>query len=159
MDRAFSEKKYLGKGFPRFKKKLRSFVFPAMLKNCLDCTKIKLPQLGWIKIRQSRPYPNGMVAKQAKIVQKATGYYLMITFTSSELVPDNPVGKVSLGIDAGIESFVATSTGESIKSPKFLLSQLRELKLASDPASPPDARERASLLQRRLKKKITRSNN
>ncbi|NEP85030.1 MAG: hypothetical protein F6K39_47200 [Okeania sp. SIO3B3] len=53
----------------------------------------------------------------------------MITFTSSELVPDNPVGKKSLGIDAGIESFVATSTGKLIKSPKFLFSQLRELKL------------------------------
>ncbi|WP_202224689.1 hypothetical protein [Okeania sp. KiyG1] len=49
----------------------------------------------------------------------------MITFTSSESAPDNPVGKKSLGIDAGIESFVATSTGKLIKSPKFLLSQLR----------------------------------
>ncbi|WP_293124169.1 hypothetical protein [Okeania sp. SIO1I7] len=54
--------KSLGKGFPRFKKKLRSFAFPAMLKNCLGRTKVKLPQLGWIKIRQSRPYPEGMTA-------------------------------------------------------------------------------------------------
>ncbi|NET25604.1 hypothetical protein [Okeania sp. SIO1I7] len=69
-----------------------------------------------------------MVAKQARIVKKASGYYLMITFTSSELVPDNPVGERSLGIDAGIEYFVATSTGKLIKSPKFLLSSLRELK-------------------------------
>ncbi|GGA57572.1 RNA-guided endonuclease TnpB family protein [Okeania sp. KiyG1] len=143
LDKAFSEMKSLGKGFPRFKKKLRSFVFPAMLKNCLGSTKVKLPQLGWIKIRQSRPYPEGMTAKQARIVKKASGYYLMITFTSSESVPDNPVGKVSLGLDAGIESFVATSTGQLIKSPKFLLSKLRELKL----------------LQRRLKKKTIRSNN
>nr|MDJ0510727.1 transposase [Crocosphaera sp.] len=123
LERAFSEMKSLGKGFPRFKKKLRSFVFPVMLKNCLGCGKVKLPQLGWIKIRQSRPYPEGMVAKQARIVKKATGYYLTITFQSSELVPDNPVGKTSLGIDAGIESFVATSTGKLIKSPKFLLGQ------------------------------------
>ncbi|GGA49964.1 transposase [Okeania sp. KiyG1] len=35
LDRAFSDMKSLGKGFPRFKKKLRSFVFSAMLKNCL----------------------------------------------------------------------------------------------------------------------------
>ena len=61
-----------------------------------------------------------MVAKKARIVKKASVYYLMITFTSSELVPDNPVGKVSIGVDAGIESFVATSTGKLIKSPKFL---------------------------------------
>ncbi|GGA49929.1 RNA-guided endonuclease TnpB family protein [Okeania sp. KiyG1] len=125
LERAFSDMKYLGKGFPRFKKKLRSFVFPAMLKNCLGNNRVKLPQLGWIKIRQSRQYPDGFQAKQARIVKKATGYYLMIIFTSSESAPDNPVGKKSLGIDAGIESFVATSTGKLIKSPKFLLSQLR----------------------------------
>ncbi|WP_293081387.1 transposase [Okeania sp. SIO3B5] len=143
LDRAFSDMKSLGKGFPRFKKKLRSFIFPAMLKNCLGNNRVKLPQLGWIKIRQSRQYPNAFQAKQARIVKKATGYYLMITFTSSESAPDHPVGKKSLGIDAGIESFVATSTGKLIKSPKFLLSKLRELKL----------------LQRRLKKKNKGSNN
>ncbi|NEP04854.1 MAG: transposase [Okeania sp. SIO2G4] len=143
LDRAFSDMKSQGKGYPRFKKKLRSFVFPAMLKNCLGNNRVKLPQLGWIKIRQSRPYPDGFQAKQARIVKKASGYYLMIIFTSSELLPDNPVGKKSLGIDAGIESFVATSTGKLIKSPKFLFSQLRELKL----------------LQRRLNKKKKGSNN
>ncbi|MGB3513686.1 MAG: hypothetical protein WBA93_31670 [Microcoleaceae cyanobacterium] len=45
----------------------------------------------------------------------------MIIFTSSESVPDHPVGKKSLGIDAGIESFVDTLTGQLIKCPKFLL--------------------------------------
>ncbi|WP_293060881.1 transposase [Okeania sp. SIO2B3] len=125
LERAFSEMKSLGKGFPRFKKKMRSFVFPAMLKNCLGNNRIKLPQLGWIKIRQSRPYPDVFQAKQARIVRKATGYYLMITFFSSESVPENLIGERSLGIDAGIESFVATSTGKLIKSPKFLLSSLR----------------------------------
>ena len=143
LDRAFYEMKYLGKGFPRFKKRMRSFVFPAMLKNCLSNSRVKLPQLGWVKIKQSRPYPNNFQAKQARIIKKATGYYLMINFTSSESVPENPIGNKSLGIDAGIESFVATSTGKLIKSPKFLLGQLRELKL----------------LQRRLKKKIRGSNN
>ncbi|WP_353735905.1 transposase [Okeania sp. SIO2F5] len=159
LDRAFSEMKSLGKGFPRFKKRMRSFVFPAMLKNYLGCGRFKLPQLGWIKIRQSRPYPEVMVAKQARIVKKATGYYLMVSFTSSKSVPDNLVGKTSLGIDAGIESFVATSTGKLIKAPKFLSGQLRKLKLASDPAPPPGARERASLLQRRLKHKNKGSSN
>lgn len=92
-----------GKGFPRFKKKMRSFVFPAMLKNCLGCGRFNLPQLGWIKLKQSRLYPEGMVVKQSRIVKKASGYYLMVSFTSSELMPENPVGKKFLGIDAGIE--------------------------------------------------------
>ncbi|MGK7922841.1 MAG: transposase [Trichodesmium sp.] len=50
---------------------------------------------------------------------------------------------MSLGIDAGVESFIATSRGKLIKFPKFLLCQLRKLKL----------------LQRRLKHKNKGSSN
>ena len=148
------------RGFPRFKSsnRLRSFVFPQLGKNCLDKGRVKLPSLSWIRIRQSRAYPVGFEPKQFQIVKRASGYYLMIAFQSQELVPDAVPGRKSLGIDAGIESFVATPT-ELIKSPKFLRSKLRTLKLASDPAPPTGARERASLLQRRLKKKTKGSNN
>ena len=143
LDRAFSDMKAKGYGFPRFKKRMKSFVFPQMLKNCLAQGKIKLPQLGWLKIRQSRDYPSGFASKQARIVNKASGYYLMISFQSQESCPDAPVGKVSLGIDAGIESFLATDRGELIKAPKFLWKAQSKLKL----------------LQRRLKHKIKGSNN
>ena len=143
LDRAFSEMKAKGYGFPRFKKRMKSFVFPQMLKNCLAQGKIKLPQLGWLKIRQSRDYPSGFESKQARIVKKASGYYLMISFQSQESCPEAPIGKVSLGIDPGIESFLATDRGELIKAPKFLLKAQSKLKL----------------LQRRLKHKIKGSNN
>jgi putative transposase len=143
LDKAFTDMKSQGKGFPRFKKKMRSFVFPEMLKDCLGIGKIKLPQLGWVKIRQSREFPNGFIAKQIRIVKKASGFYAIICFQSNEEIPDNPVGETSLGIDAGIESFVATSDGDLIKAPKFLRGQLSELKL----------------LQRRLKKKKIGSKN
>ena len=66
----------------------------------------------------------------------------MINFQSSEVIPDALPGDRSLGLDAGIESFVATGT-ELIKSPKFVRGQLVKLKI----------------LQRRLKKKIKGSNN
>ncbi len=143
LDQAFIEMKSKSFGFPRFKKQMRSFVFPQMLKNCLVQGKVKLPQLGWVKIKKSRDYPTGFKPKQARIVRKTSGYYLMISFQSVEMCPDAPVGKVSLGIDAGIESFVATDRGELIKAPKFLLQAQSKLKL----------------LQRRLKHKIKGSNN
>ena len=132
------------RGFPKFKNanRFRSFVFPQPLKNCLDSNRVKLPTIGWIRIRQSRPYPEGFKPKQFHVVRKASGYYLMIVFQSPEVVPDAIPGKTSIGIDAGIESFIATPT-ELIKSPKFLTHQARKLKL----------------LQRRLKKKTQGSNN
>ncbi len=67
----------------------------------------------------------------------------MITFHCKEILSEHPVGEISLEIDAGIESFVATSTGDLINSPKLLLSVLRQLKL----------------LPRRLKQKRRGSNN
>jgi len=129
LDRAFSDMKSKGFGFPRFKKEMRSFVFPSLPKDCLGDNRIKLPKLGWVKIKQSRPYPTGFEPKQARIVKKASGYYVMIAFQSEETIPEHPVGKKSLGIDAGIESFIATSREELIKAPKFLRDNLRKLKL------------------------------
>jgi putative transposase len=143
VDKAFTDLKAKGFGFPRFKRKLRSFVFPQLPKNCLGNGRVKLPQIGWVNIRQSREYPAGFTPKQIRVVSKASGYYLIICFQSEESIPDNPVGDISLGIDAGIESFLATSQGELIKAPRFLLEVMGKLKL----------------LQRRLKHKTKGSKN
>ena len=143
VDNAFADLKAKGFGFPRFKRKLKSFVFPQLPKNCLGNSRVKLPQIGWVNIRQSREYPARFIPKQIRVVSKASGYYLMICFQSEEVVPDNPVGDTSLGIDAGIESFLATSRGESIKAPRFLLEVMSKLKL----------------LQRKLKNKPKGSHN
>ncbi len=145
LDQAWSDFfKMPERGFPRFKSKnrLRSLVFPQLGKNCLDSNKVKLPSIGWVKIRKSRAYPTGFTPKQFQVIKRASGYYLMITFQSLESVPDPVPGKVSIGIDAGIESFIAT-TRELIKSPKFLRGQLKKLKI----------------LQRRLKNKTKGSSN
>ena len=143
LDKAFTDMKSRNFGFPRFKKEMRSFLFPALSKYCLGIGEIKLPHLGLVKIRQSRPFPTGFEAKQARIVKKASGYYVVICFQSQEQIPDFTPGKISLGLDVGIESFVATSLGELIKCPRFLLKAQRKLKL----------------LQRRLKHKTKGSNN
>ncbi|MDJ0532876.1 MAG: transposase [Xenococcaceae cyanobacterium MO_207.B15] len=146
LDKAWSDFfKIPERGFPRFRSKnrFRSFVFPQLGKNCLEFRRVKLPSIGWIRIRQSRNYPTGFIPKQFQIVRRASGYYLMIVFQSTETVPDPIPGKLSLGVDAGIENFIGLSDGELIKSPKFLRNQLKKLKR----------------LQRQLKNKIKGSNN
>ncbi len=145
LDKAWADFfKVPGRGFPRFRNqnRFRSFIFPQLLKNCLVKGRVKLPSIGWLRIRQSREYPTGFTPKQFQVVRKASGYYLMIVFQSNDSVPDALPGKVSIGLDAGIESFVATPF-ELIKSPKFLRGKLRKLKL----------------LQRQLKKKTKGSSN
>ncbi len=166
------------RGFPKFKNKnrFRSFVYPQIKSSDLAVrprvgerrkgtrtktkdTEIRLPKIGWVRIRKSREYPTGFEPKQLRIVRKATGYFAQIILVSNESIPDVLPGETSLGLDAGISSFVASSRGELIKTPEFVNRAARKLKSASDPAPPTGARERASLLQRRLKNKIKGSAN
>ncbi|MFO8039770.1 MAG: transposase [Sodalinema sp.] len=145
LDRAFVDMQSKKKGLPRFKNKyrLRSYVYPQMLKDCLQGHQIKLPQLGWIKFRKSRDIPDGFEVKQARIVRKASGYFVMLSLQSDVSVPDVPFHGHPLGIDLGLDKFLATSEGELVARPRFLNQLHRKLKL----------------LQRRLRNKQKGSNN
>ncbi len=145
LDRAFVDMKAKGLGYPRFKNhaRMRSYVYPQMLKKPLREDAVKLPQLGWVRMRMSRPIPDGFELKQARIVRRASGYYVMLSLQLDVNVPDIPVHGHALGIDLGLEKFLATSDGEFVARPKFFNSLHRKLKL----------------LQRRLKHKKKGSNN
>jgi putative transposase len=111
-----------GFGFPRFKKagQLRSFVFPQMNKEVLKGNRINLPKLGWVKIRLSRSIPDGFKVKQVRVVRKATGYFAILSLQSDVTVPETPLSGYPIGIDVGLESFLATSENQLIPCPKFL---------------------------------------
>ncbi len=145
LDRAFLDMKSKTLGFPRFKNKnrMRSFLYPQMLKDCVKGNLIKLPQLGWVKFRKSRDIPDGFNIKQARIIRKASGYFVMISLQLDVSIPDVPFHGHSLGIDLGLDKFLATSDGELVNRPRFLNQLQRELKL----------------LQRRLKNKKKGSSN
>lgn len=133
-------------GFPRFKNRyrMRSFVYPQLGSCQLSRgNQIKLPQLGWLEYVKSREIPDGFAVKQARIVRKASGYFVMLTLECDVSVPDPvPLGH-AVGIDLGLDKFAATSDGELIERPRFLKTLHRKLKL----------------LQRRLKHKKKGSNN
>ena len=145
LDRAFLDMKSKKLGFPRFKNKyrIRSFVYPQMLKDCVKGSSIKLPQLGWVRFRKSRDIPKGFEIKQARIIRRASGYFVMLSLQLDVNVPDVPFHGHPLGIDLGLDRFLATSDGQLVNRPRFLNQLQRELKL----------------LQRRLKNKKKGSNN
>ena len=148
LDRAWDEMRARGFGFPRFKNKyrMRSFVFPQLNKNPISKQSIKLPGLKEVKWRMSRPIPEGFVPKQARIVRKASGYFLMLSLQLDVTVP-NPLPHVHpRGVDLGYDTdgfnfrgnlgnrvlnFVATSDGEEIRRPRFLKTLQYKLKLLS----------------------------
>ncbi|MEG5160397.1 transposase [Microcoleus sp. AT3-A2] len=118
-------------GFPRFKKigGMRSFVFPEMGVNPVQGERVKLPKIGWVKFHQSRPIPDGATIKQARIVKKASGWYVMLTLQWDVSVPMVMPHGEALGIDVGLTNFIATSNGLLVKRQKFFVDAERKLKL------------------------------
>lgn len=132
-------------GFPRFKKAgtMRSFVFPQVGKEPIKGNAIKLPVVGWVKFRQSRPIPEGATLKQVRIVKQASGFYAMLTLQWAVDVPEIWPHGEALGVDVGILSFVAASNGKLFPNPRPFKTLESKLKL----------------LQRSVSRKVKGSNN
>lgn len=125
-------------GFPRFKKRMRSFVYPQLNKVPVKGEMLNLPKIGWVKMRLSRPIPDGYELKQVRIVKRASGFYAMLTLQLAvEIQKVLPSGH-ALGIDLGLQHFLATSDGELVARPRFFVDGQRKLKS----------------LQRQLKRKV-----
>jgi putative transposase len=153
LEAAFVDMKRKGMGFPRFKNRyrMRSIVYPQLGKGQLRSgNQIKLPQLGWLEYVKSREIPDGFAVKQARIVRKASGYFVQLSLECNVSIPDVMPQGHPVGIDLGLDKFVATSEGLVVDRPRFLSSLHRKL-LAK--------RGEAQLLQRRLKHKQKGSNN
>ena len=118
-------------GFPRFKKhvRMRSFVFPQMNGDRLKRAEVNLPKIGWVKFRQSRDIPDGGVIKQARIVKRVSGWYVMLTIQWDVNPPQPQPHGEAIGVDVGLISMVATSSGLLIKRPRFFVDAERKLKL------------------------------
>ncbi|MGF1490469.1 MAG: RNA-guided endonuclease InsQ/TnpB family protein [Prochloraceae cyanobacterium] len=152
LDRAFNDMKSKNMGFPRYKKRMKSF---NLISNKIELIGkyIKMPLLKKVKFRKSRDIPKAFKIKQVQIIKKASGYYANLMIVLDVDIPTPMPHGHAIGIDVGIKSMLATSDGLTISRPKFLDKALRKIKLASDPASAQDARERASCYKESLKRK------
>ncbi len=134
-----------GFGFPRFKKygQFKSLLFPQFKENPVTNLHIKLPKIGAIPINLHRPVPNGFAVKQVRILRKADRWYASISLQCDVNVPDPTPHGHPIGVDLGLEKFLATSDGVLVKPPKFFKELQGWLKV----------------LQRRLSRKQKRSSN
>lgn len=131
LDKAFVSMWEQGHGFPRFKKpgRMRSVVFPQLSEKPLLFDAIKLPVIGWVKMWMSRPIPQGFDLKQVRIVKRASGWYAILALQADVQILDRmPHGK-AVGIDLGLEKFLATSDGDLVSRPRFFVDAQRQLKL------------------------------
>lgn len=119
-----------GHGFPRFKstRRLKSFTYPQLGIKPLKQGAVKLPKIGWVKMSQSREIPPEFELKQVRVVRRASGWYAMLVLRLDVSVPDVLPHGEPVGIDLGLENFLATSTGKLIARPKFFVALQSKLK-------------------------------
>lgn len=83
----------------------------------VECNYIKLPKIGWIKMRESLRF-DGQV-KSVTISRKADQWYAAISIDTHEL-PHERKNHGSVGVDLGIKALATLSTGETEEGPKAL---------------------------------------
>lgn len=126
---AFFKRHGEGHGYPRFKGKHQydSFTFKEWENGAsFDGKRLFLSKVGRTRIVLHRPIEGEI--KTCTIKRKADGWYALFSAVVADAKPsgiDNPVG-----IDVGIKTFAALSTGEKIENPQFLRASERELRVA-----------------------------
>lgn len=147
-------------GKPRFKGKnrYRTFADQRVKPNCIQGNKVTLPKLGEVKLIQHRLVPEGFTIKRALVTKKADGWYVTLTLEDKS-IPDLPVIEIqptetnSIGVDAGLEYFIACSDGLTKQPPKFYRQSEDELaKLQAKR----DARTKGSKPRRKLNERIAK---
>ena len=119
-DKAFRDFFKGAKGFPRFKKKKNQDVKAYFPKNnktdwTLERHKVKIPTLGWVRLKEFGYIPVNSIVKSGKVSQKADKYYVSILVEED----DKKVYKSTnegLGIDLGVKEFVVCSNGIKFKN-------------------------------------------
>ena len=109
--------------FPKFKKKGRSDVKMYFVRNNpKDCRcerhRIKIPSLGWVRIKEKGYIPttkDGYVIKSGHVSIKADRYYVSVLIE----IPDKRIASNSsegIGIDLGLKDFAIVSNGKTYKN-------------------------------------------
>ena len=119
-DKAFRDFFKKAKGFPKFKKKKNQDVKAYFPKNnktdwTLERHKVKIPTLGWVRLKEFGYIPVNSIVKSGKVSQKADKYYVSILVEED----DKKVYKSTnegLGIDLGVKEFVVCSNGIKFKN-------------------------------------------
>ena len=122
-----------GFGFPNFKskKKMSHQSYKTnnqngtiRLSNDSNNNKIKLPKVGWVKVKTHRKLQGNI--KSATISMTETGKYFISILCETEIQLYLKTNS-SVGIDLGLEHFAILSTGEKIQNPRFLVRASKKL--------------------------------
>ncbi|MDK0917805.1 transposase [Clostridium perfringens] len=128
-DKAFKDFFKKAKGFPKFKKKKNQDVKAYFPKNnktdwTIERHRVKIPTLGWVRLKEFGYIPVNSIVKSGTVSQKADRYYVSILVEERDIkISNSNIGiKISntnnegVGIDLGIKYFAICSNGNKFKN-------------------------------------------
>ena len=128
-DKAFRDFFKKAKGFPRFKKKKNQDVKAYFPKNnktdwTIERHRVKIPTLGWIRLKEFGYIPVNSIVKSGTVSQKADRYYVSILVEETDIkISNSNIGikifnhnNEGVGIDLGIKEFAVCSDGIKFKN-------------------------------------------
>ncbi|WP_341478218.1 transposase [Clostridium perfringens] len=119
-DKSFRDFFKKTKGFPKFKKKKNQDVKAYFPKNnktdwTIERHRVKIPTLGWIRLKEFGYIPVNSIVKSGTVSQKADRYYVSILVEETDIKISNPNNE-GVGIDLGIKEFAVCSDGIKFKN-------------------------------------------
>ena len=128
-DKAFRDFFKKAKGFPRFKKKKNQDVKAYFPKNnktdwTIERHRVKIPTLGWVRLKEFGYIPTNSIVKSGTVSQKADRYYVSILVEEIDIKTSNSNIDIKIfnhnnegiGIDLGIKDFAICSNGNKFKN-------------------------------------------
>lgn len=123
-------------GPPRFKARGQEpgLRFPDPREFVLDQAhgRLKLPKLGWLRLRQSQPVQGQM--RNASVTCKGGRWFVALQVELPDVLPSADLAP-TLGVDLGVALFAALSDGRTVKPLNALRQQQRRLKRAQQAVS------------------------
>ncbi|MDK0625940.1 transposase [Clostridium perfringens] len=119
-DKAFRDFFKKAKGFPKFKKKKNQDVKAYFPKNnktdwTLERHRVKIPTLGWVRLKEFGYIPINSVVKSGTVSQKADRYYVSI-LVEDDYIEVSKSTNEGVGIDLGVKEFAVCSERSKFKN-------------------------------------------
>ena len=117
-------------GFPRFKRKGRHDSFRLYGTIRIEGSKIQLPRIGKIRIKEKRKkYYDGRILS-VTIRRRADRWFVSIT-VEEEITECTLLNEETVGVDLGIKTLATLSNGSTISNPRALGKRIKRLKKLS----------------------------
>src|SRR5690606_32163435 len=95
----------------------------------IEAGRIKLPRIGWLRLKESDYLPTDAKINSVTVKERAGRWFVSVQVEEQIAVSENQ--GPAIGLDLGLKAFVVGSDGSSLEAPKPLLRSLRRLQRLS----------------------------